>query len=343
MVKVCKKDHTPFFSIIIPVFNAKKYIRECIESIITQEFRDLEIIAVDDGSIDSSLSILEELATYDDRIKVFHKKNGGLTSTRKYGCEKATGEYILNVDSDDFVENCYLSKIYEELKNGSFPDMLAIGYTKVDETGFSFSKPTLNDLKPGNYKKHDVETIRSKYLFDKDKKGINSGCLIFSVCAKIVKRIIYVRNQKKVPNEIKFGEDLILTYHLVNDIDSLSVSNYSGYYYRTSQTSMMTNITIDSFSKFEQTIDLLSIIFSDDINKVSVYSEGAIFLCLNSLAKLSHSFSLFKSSFTESLKFQKMWALARQARYRMTFKGFFRHLFIKHKSALLIYLISKLK
>ena len=90
-------------SIVVPVYNVEKYLKRCVNSLIGQSYSNLEILLVDDGSKDSSLSICKEYELKDSRIRVFHKENEGLGLTRNYGIERATGEYITFVDSDDYL------------------------------------------------------------------------------------------------------------------------------------------------------------------------------------------------------------------------------------------------
>ena len=107
-------------SVIVPVYNVEKYLAKCLDSLINQEFFNYEIIVVNDGSTDNSQEIIEEYAKRYDIIKDVFKKNGGLSSARNYGLEKASGKYITFVDSDDYVdENMYL-KMYEKAKSGNF-------------------------------------------------------------------------------------------------------------------------------------------------------------------------------------------------------------------------------
>ena len=100
-------------SIIIPVYNVENYLRQCIESILEQEYEEKEIILVDDGSTDNSGSICDEYADKYENVLVIHKENGGLSDARNVGLAKAAGEYVLFVDSDDFVEENSLSPIVE--------------------------------------------------------------------------------------------------------------------------------------------------------------------------------------------------------------------------------------
>ena len=92
------------YSIVVPVYNVEQYLRRCVDSLIQQTYAGIEILLVDDGSTDQSPSICDQYAAADDRISVFHKKNGGLSDARNFGIDHAKGEYILFVDSDDWIE-----------------------------------------------------------------------------------------------------------------------------------------------------------------------------------------------------------------------------------------------
>ena len=93
------------FSIIVPVYNVDKYLRECVDSIIQQTFSDFELILIDDGSSDSSAEICDEYARSDKRVVVVHKANEGSTSARKLAASLAKGEYVVPVDSDDWLDS----------------------------------------------------------------------------------------------------------------------------------------------------------------------------------------------------------------------------------------------
>lgn len=90
-------------SVIVPVYKVEKYIGECINSILAQTFKDFELILVDDGSPDKSGEICDSYAKKDNRIKIFHKKNGGVSSARNFGIDKAVGEWLCFIDSDDTI------------------------------------------------------------------------------------------------------------------------------------------------------------------------------------------------------------------------------------------------
>lgn len=101
----------PKISVIVPVYNTEKYIQKCLESIVNQTMKDIEIIVVNDGSKDKSEDIIEQFIKNNKsniKIKYYKKKNGGLSDARNYGVQKATGEYIAFVDSDDYIKKDYI-------------------------------------------------------------------------------------------------------------------------------------------------------------------------------------------------------------------------------------------
>jgi glycosyltransferase involved in cell wall biosynthesis len=106
----------PEISVIVPVYNVEKYLNKCVDSILRQTFRNIEIILVDDGSTDNSGRLCDEYLKIDERIRVFHKKNGGVSSARNYGLERATAPYFGFVDSDDYIAEDMYEVLYNNLK-----------------------------------------------------------------------------------------------------------------------------------------------------------------------------------------------------------------------------------
>ena len=114
-------------SVIVPVYNVENYLNKCITSIVEQTYKALEIILVDDGATDCSGAIADSYAAKDKRIKVFHKENGGLSDARNYGLDHVTGDYILFVDSDDFIENTMCERLFT-VANSTNADMVSCNY-----------------------------------------------------------------------------------------------------------------------------------------------------------------------------------------------------------------------
>ena len=130
-------------SIIVPIYNVEKYICECVQSLISQSYKNIEIILVDDSSPDSCGKICDEFAEKDSRITVIHKPNGGAASARNVGIDHATGDYICFVDSDDTVETNYVKTLIDALGDG---DMAMCGFYMHTRSGSS-----AESIVPGSY------------------------------------------------------------------------------------------------------------------------------------------------------------------------------------------------
>lgn len=119
-------------SVIVPVYNAETYLHRCIDSILSQTFTDFELILVDDGSIDKSGEICDEYAKNDRRVKVIHKDNGGLVTARKVGLNESTGEYVIFIDSDDYISNNMLDVLFAGANNGKH-DLVLCNYKEINK------------------------------------------------------------------------------------------------------------------------------------------------------------------------------------------------------------------
>ncbi len=180
-------------SVIIPVYNVEKYVETCIRSIMRQTHTNLEILVVDDGSRDTSLQIVQELAKEDDRIRVFAKENKGVSNARNLGLQEATGDYIAFVDSDDYVdEDCF--EVLLNLIHRDQADISTVGFRKV------YSDKTQDY--PGRNVLLEKDEILKHYLL-----GDDITCYVFGKLFKkdIVKNIYF--------NEaFTFSEDVIYIY-----------------------------------------------------------------------------------------------------------------------------------
>lgn len=143
------KQKDALISIVIPVYNVESYIEKCVNSIINQTYKNIEILLIDDGSTDLSGQICELYAKKDTRIRVFHKKNGGLSSARNFGIEKAKGKYISFIDSDDFVTIDYVEILYKLLVDTNSDISVAINV----------------NLYPNGYIKHIYNNSGKKIIY----------------------------------------------------------------------------------------------------------------------------------------------------------------------------------
>lgn len=177
----------PFFSVIIPVYKVEAYLHQCVNSVLAQDFEDFEIILVDDGSPDNCPRICDEYAAKDHRVKVIHKKNGGLSDARNYGIEVAEGEYILFLDSDDYWNDVtFFSELYKTLLSIAGLDIINFGWIKY----FQNSETYIPD-------KRDFSIIRSEHQTNTDYiiTLLKNDLFIASACNKCIKaQFIYTNN-----------------------------------------------------------------------------------------------------------------------------------------------------
>ena len=200
------------FSIIVPVYKVEDYLRECVESLLAQSYQNVEIILVDDGSPDNCPQICDEYAAKDQRVKVIHKTNGGLSDSRNAGIKAATGDYVAFVDSDDYWEGDHLSAIAAVLDNDKSIDTVILNNRLYfDDTGKFFSKPILEDV---GITENPGETLRN--LIEKYRQGS-------SAWLRIVRRSLLVENEIYFEKGL-LGEDSDWFVHL-----SLHVKKYFQY------------------------------------------------------------------------------------------------------------------
>lgn len=124
----------PLISVIVPVYNIIPYLPRCVESLRTQTYENLEILLIDDGSTDETPALCDRLATEDERIRVFHKKNGGPSSARNFGLQQAGGEYMGFVDSDDYVDADMYERLYGAIEKTGMP-VAQVGRDEIDKDG----------------------------------------------------------------------------------------------------------------------------------------------------------------------------------------------------------------
>ena len=170
-------------SVIIPVYNVEKYLKRCLDSVINQTFRDLEIICVNDGSTDGSSEILEEYKSKDERIIIINKVNGGLSSARNAGMKVARGEYIGFVDSDDWIDLDFFEKLYTAAKKHD-ADVACAGIKRVYSSGKVLKKLELGEeiiLRKCSEKYSYLEIPKKCYVWNKiyKKAEIERQSLLF--------------------------------------------------------------------------------------------------------------------------------------------------------------------
>lgn len=209
------------FSIILPIYNVEKYLPACIDSIIDQNYKDYEIILVDDGSKDTSGRICDDYSLKYDSVRVIHKPNGGQSDARNVGLKKAIGEYVFFVDSDDYlIDNNVLSRINNRIESAS-PDVIAFKSIKWFESTGKTSTSTVDLSVSANA----VQPYQ-KYLELIDKDTYSN-----SAWSKVIRRSLLVDNNIEFEKGL-LGEDNDWYYKVVEHIQSLELINEPLYVYR---------------------------------------------------------------------------------------------------------------
>lgn len=189
------KDEKIKFSIIIPCYNLETIVENTINSVIEQTYANFELLLIDDGSIDNTLKRLQLFSSKDNRIKVFSKENGGVSSARNYGIDIATGEYILFLDGDDRITPSLLESAYNVLEDKNI-DMYSFGYVKVNDKGKKIKSYSHNKY---NMTLHDGRVFLEKFLYKKISQ---------SICSCIIKREIIANNHILFDLNTKIAEDI---------------------------------------------------------------------------------------------------------------------------------------
>ena len=210
-------------SIVVPIYNVEKYLDRCVKSIVSQTYKNLEIILVDDGSTDSSCDMCDDWATKDSRIKVVHKKNAGLGMARNTGIENATGDYICFFDSDDFVETDLVEKCLEEatLQNA---DVVLFGRKDIYDDGRIDERK--NAGKKIIFNESEIKSNLLPGLFTYDMGyGVSAWSKIFKL--KTIKDFgLSFKSEREV-----ISEDAYFALEFFSKISTAVVLPYNFYFY----------------------------------------------------------------------------------------------------------------
>ena len=243
-------------SIIIPVYNAEKYLNECIASACKQTFRNLEIILVDDGSKDNSLEICKSWAARDERILVIHKENGGVSSARNTGLEAATGDYIAFLDSDDYLDPDIFQKAAEiiEKQNGA-PCLYKFGFSVLKDEQRS----------PGPELHCDGitrEELLSYAIYPNSKKHA-LGNFFRAVWASLFDARILRAEGIRFPEDIYLGEDALFMMRYLKHVETARIIDSRGYNYRILDTSAVHRYKADLYIQCQRQTELIKHLVSD--------------------------------------------------------------------------------
>jgi len=242
-------------SIVIPVYNSEAFLDKCIQSTINQTYENIEIILVDDGSIDSSGEMCDTYASVDSRIKVIHKKNGGLVSARKAGLKIATGAYILYIDGDDWIELTLVENYVNEVIKHNVDVVVASHIVNLEGR----EDVLVNSLPAGVYGKEDLEAlIYPKMLYT--GKFSQFGIFTYS-WGKLYRKEVLLENQLNVDESIVIGEDALCLYPTLLDAQKISILKQAYYHYRQRADSQIKKLRKIEVSKMQKVYDDLKKVF----------------------------------------------------------------------------------
>jgi len=271
---------TDKISIIVPVYNVEPYIRRCLDSIINQTYKNLEILLINDGSTDNSGMICDEYAEKDNRIKVFHKSNGGLSSALNVGLRNLSGDYLGFIDSDDWAEEDMFEVLYNSAKQYNVPLSVATYFTNTDlDESIVINRDTIPD---------GVLSTRDILLYSLKRDSYTGFCGY--VWNKLYSVDMVKDSNVYFDDNIRYGMDALFFTNLAIKSDFTGVfTNMPLYHYNIRESSMTNYNPIENsgfvFAAYISVIQLLDESKYNDISKwakrfycyyASVYAEIAI-------------------------------------------------------------------
>ena len=231
MIAINSHRENPLISIIIPVYNSEKYIRACLESVLNQDYKNLEIIIINDGSTDRSGNICEDYAQKDRRIQVIHESNEGVSTARNSALSIVKGEFVSFVDADDFVEVDFISELYRAMTEYR-ADVAICGYEKVEEVKGKY--------RTGQYVLNisGIISIEDTWFHSIDSNKI--GCYL---CNKLFKKELL--KSIRLKPELTIGEDLVFWVEYLKQCNRVAYVCNANYKYRMNQQSAMNRSVIE--------------------------------------------------------------------------------------------------
>lgn len=221
-------------SVVVPVYNAEKYLERCLGSLAGQAYRDMEVVMVNDGSTDGSGAVLERYAKRYANFRLIDKANGGPNDACIAGIEAAKGEYVGFVDADDFCDEAHFENIAEAISR-SGADMIVFKATTFrcgenDSETEIVSRGGGNKLAEGLYVGRRLENVKTKYFEEQ----------LFSAARwiKVVKKDLLENNKELFAKDVVLGEDIGFTASVLFDTQSLYVTDWDGYFYRINDSSI---------------------------------------------------------------------------------------------------------
>lgn len=268
-------------SVIVPVYKVEEFLPRCIDSILKQTYQNLEIILVDDGSPDNCGKICDEYALKDERVKVIHKENGGLSSARNSGLEIATGEYVAFVDSDDWIDTTYVQTLKDVLENTT-SDMSACMFCRTK--GEKAERRLFNDI---------PEVITDEKFFSVLSENSFAGY----ASNKLFKKDIIEKNGLRFDEKIFNGEDFPFVLEYVRFTEKTAFIKQDLYFYFFRETGIMNSIRLNE--------RFITILYAREkaLNFLRLYAPDCYDVCkasyLSILSKIKFMAMVDKNKYSE--------------------------------------------
>lgn len=229
-------------SVIIPIYNCEKYLDQCLESVCNQKKQFDEIILVDDGSSDRSLEICMKYQTKHNHVKAFHKENGGNTSARKEGFRHASGDYILFIDSDDWIELETCDWLHTQIEN-TRADMITFAHVREQK----INRIVRNNIPEGLYCSDNEKAFLCENIFFTHDWEFGTDYAIWS---KLIKKSILESFLFQMDDGIQFGEDTLMVCIAASRAERVLVTNQLLYHYRVHNNSVMRQDHFDYYENY---------------------------------------------------------------------------------------------
>lgn len=301
------------FSIIIPVFNTEKYIKDCIDSILRQDFQDFEIIAINDGSSDSSYQILKEMSLNSEKIKLLDIPNSGNGRARNIGLKEASGEYIIFIDSDDFIDNGMLS-FYEKIFSKTSCDVIYNTHKRVRQSGEFYQSGNLFlifDLdKLACFDELNIDNFNRVYGI-KDILSLTLQKTLTMLWAGCYKKDFLKQNYIKLMEE-KSYEDIIFGMKIFSKNPKIALASKPFYNYRENLSSLSfqstrdhsrENIALNLLKWVNVSLEMEKIYLDSKMNTLGdeweIYCKNALVFCINSACTELQKYGYVSSKYYE--------------------------------------------
>lgn len=270
-------------SVIVPIYNTIKYLKECLDSIVSQTYEDFQIILVDDGSTDGCEQICDEYANKDKRITVIHQQNSGIVMARKAGLQKADGVYIYYVDSDDWIDNNIIMSFMEIILKHAV-DMISVGVKR--EYGNGKTQTDVDPFEKGLYLKEDICNKVIPHLINTNKFFEWGQHLTY--WHYLIKKELLIKNLENVSNRIRMADDVACIYPCILDAAQIYINGNEFYHYRQRNDSVKWTEDSNEYENLQELYRLLSKRFNKEVQAKELMKKAKYLILFEILTSTSN-------------------------------------------------------